>query len=45
MYVEVAIAKEKAKAMPKGSIPALQDELVRRLGKNYSDITVEIKAG
>ncbi len=44
MHVEVDIAKEKAKAMPKGSIPALQDELVRRLGKTYSGITVEIKA-
>ncbi len=44
MHIELSIAKEKAKAMPKGAIPALHDELVRRLDKLYSDITVEIKA-
>ncbi len=43
MHVEVDIAKEKVKAMPKGSISALQDELVRRLEKKYGGITVEIK--
>ncbi|TKI03872.1 DinI-like family protein [Martelella alba] len=43
MHVEVNIEKEKAKAMPKGSITALQDELTRRLRKKYSGIIVEVK--
>ncbi len=43
MHVEVDIAKEKAKGMPKGSIPALQDELTRRLDKRYGWVNVEIK--
>ena len=43
MHVEVDIAKEKAKSMPKGSILALQEELTRRLGKKYGEVIVEIK--
>ncbi len=43
MHVEVDIAKDKAKAMPKGSILALQDELARRLVKKYGEVVVEIK--
>ena len=38
MHVEVDIAKEKAKSMPKGSILALQEELTRRLGKKYGEV-------
>jgi len=44
MHIELNIAKEKAKAMPKGAIPALHDELVRRLDKKFRGVTVEIKA-
>lgn len=43
MRVEVSIAKEKAKAMPKGSITALTDELTKRLRSRYEDVEVIVK--
>ncbi|VVT53870.1 DNA-damage-inducible protein I [Kosakonia radicincitans] len=43
MRVEVSIAKEKAKAMPKGSISALTEELTKRLSSRYEDIEVVVK--
>lgn len=44
MRVEVSIAKEKAKAMPKGSLNALTEELTKRLGSRYEDVEVIVKA-
>lgn len=38
MRVEVSIAKEKAKAMPKGSISALTEEMTKRLTSRYEDV-------
>lgn len=43
MIVEVSIAKEKAKGMPKGSVDALREELTKRLSQNYSDFQVVVK--
>lgn len=43
MIVEVTISKEKVKAMPKGSVDALRDELLKRLGKKYEDLEVIVK--
>ena len=43
MRVEVSIAKEKAKAMPKGSINALTEELTKRLSSRYDDVEVIVK--
>lgn len=43
MIVEVSIAKEKAKGMPKGSVDALREELTKRLSQNYSDLQVVVK--
>ncbi|WP_324029245.1 DinI-like family protein [Pantoea sp. JZ2] len=44
MIVEVTIAKEKVKAMPKGAVDALRDELIKRLAKRYEDLEVIVKA-
>lgn len=33
MRIEICIAKEKICKMPKGSVPALQQEMLRRVGK------------
>lgn len=44
MIVEVTIAKEKVKSMPKGSVDALRDELIKRLGSRYEDLEVIVKA-
>ena len=43
MKVEISIAKEKAKSMPKGSIDALRIELIRRLDLLYPEIEIVIK--
>ncbi|MFU8368877.1 DinI-like family protein [Raoultella ornithinolytica] len=43
MRVEISIAKEKAKAMPKGSVNALIDELTKRLSPRYPDVEVIVK--
>lgn len=43
MRVEVTIAKEKAAAMPKGSISALTQELAKRLSSRYSGVEVVVK--
>ncbi|QAB30880.1 DinI-like family protein [Pantoea ananatis] len=43
MIVEVTIAKEKVKAMPKGSVEALRDELLKRLSKKFEDLEVIVK--
>ncbi|MFB5952138.1 DinI-like family protein [Klebsiella pasteurii] len=43
MRVEISIAKEKAKAMPKGSVDALIDELTKRLSPRYPDVEVIVK--
>lgn len=43
MRVEVTIAKEKAAAMPKGSISALTQELLRRLSSRYPGVDVIVK--
>ncbi|HFN0788416.1 TPA: DinI-like family protein [Klebsiella variicola subsp. variicola] len=43
MRVEISIAKEKVKAMPKGSIEALIDELTKRLSPRYPGVEVIVK--
>lgn len=43
MRVEISIAKEKAGKMPKGSIPALQEEMTRRISRQYDDVEVVVK--
>lgn len=43
MRIEISIAKEKAKAMPKGSMEALRDEMTRRVSKRYEDVDVVVK--
>ncbi|EMJ4788478.1 DinI-like family protein [Klebsiella oxytoca] len=43
MRVEISIAKEKAGKMPKGSMPALQEEMTRRISKKYNDVEVIVK--
>ena len=44
MRVEICIAKEKISKMPIGSVPALQQEMLRRLGKRYDDADVIVKS-
>ncbi|KEA51567.1 damage-inducible protein DinI [Mangrovibacter sp. MFB070] len=44
MRVEISIAREKAKAMPKGSIDALKTEMTKRLSARYEDVEVIVKA-
>ncbi|MBK0018886.1 DinI-like family protein [Kosakonia sp. S42] len=43
MRVEITITREKAKAMPKGSINALTEELTRRLSSKYANVEVIVK--
>lgn len=43
MIVEITIAKEKVKGMPKGSVDALRAELTNRLSPKYHDIQVIVK--
>lgn len=43
MRVEISIAKEKAKAMPNGSMEALREEMTRRVSKRYEDVDVIVK--
>lgn len=43
MRVEISIAREKAKAMPKGSIDALTQEMTKRLSARYEDVEVIVK--
>ena len=44
MRVEICIAKEKISKMPKGSVPALQQEMLRRVSKRYDDVDVIVKS-
>ncbi|HGO5393652.1 TPA: DinI-like family protein [Klebsiella michiganensis] len=44
MIVEISIAKEKAKAMPKGSMEALKEEMTRRVSTRYPDVEVIVKS-
>ncbi len=44
MRVEICISKEKFSKMPKGSVPALQQEMLRRLRKRYEDVEVVVKS-
>ncbi len=44
MRIEICIAKEKFSKMPKGSVPALQQEMLRRLRKRYEDVEVVVKS-
>ncbi|HBC3216991.1 TPA: DinI-like family protein [Escherichia coli] len=44
MRVEICIAKEKFSKMPKGSVPALQQEMLRRISKRYNDVDVIVKS-
>ncbi|EEX9004141.1 DinI-like family protein [Escherichia coli] len=44
MRVEICIAKEKFSKMPKGSVPALQQEMLRRISKRYDDVDVIVKS-
>ncbi|HAU9084975.1 TPA: DinI-like family protein, partial [Escherichia coli] len=44
MRVEICIDKEKISKMPKGSVPALQQEMLRRVGKRYDDVDVIVKS-
>ncbi|EEV8850482.1 DinI-like family protein [Escherichia coli] len=44
MRVELCIAKEKISKMPKGSVPALQQEMLRRISKRYDDVDVIVKS-
>jgi len=41
--VEISIAREKAKAMPKGSMDALSQEMIKRLSARYEDVEVIVK--
>lgn len=43
MRVEISIAREKAKAMPKGSMDALSQEMIKRLSARYEDVEVIVK--
>lgn len=43
MIVEISIAKEKAKAMPKGSMEALKEEMTQRVSTRYPDVEVIVK--
>ncbi|HAL7868418.1 TPA: DinI-like family protein [Escherichia coli] len=44
MRIEICIAKEKFSKMPKGSVPALQQEMSRRIRKRYDDVEVIVKS-
>ncbi|EFI6844336.1 DinI family protein [Escherichia coli] len=44
MRVEICIAKEKISKMPKGSVPALQQEMLRQTSKRYDDVEVIVKS-
>ncbi|EFA6357514.1 DinI-like family protein [Escherichia coli] len=44
MRVEICIAKEKISKMPKGSAPALQQEMLRQISKRYDDVEVIVKS-
>ncbi|EHL6282927.1 DinI-like family protein [Escherichia coli] len=44
MRIEICIAKEKISKMPKGSVPALQQEMLRRINKRYDDVDVIVRA-
>lgn len=44
MRIEICIAKEKFSKMPKGSVPALQKEMLRRVSKRYDDVDVIVKS-
>ncbi|MDA6224582.1 DinI-like family protein [Escherichia coli] len=44
MRVESCIAKEKISKMPKGSVPALQQEILRRIRKRYDNAEIIIKS-
>ncbi|EEC8802236.1 DinI-like family protein [Escherichia coli] len=44
MRIEICIAKEKFSKMPKGSVPALQQEMLRRIRKRYDDAEVIVKS-
>ncbi|HFU7876568.1 TPA: DinI-like family protein, partial [Escherichia coli] len=44
MRIEICIAKEKFSKMPKGSVPALQQEMSRRIRKQYDDVEVIVKS-
>ncbi|HFV5509757.1 TPA: DinI-like family protein, partial [Escherichia coli] len=44
MRIEICIAKEKFSKMPKGSVPALQQEMSRRTRKRYDDVEVIVKS-
>ncbi|EPR7267791.1 DinI-like family protein [Escherichia coli] len=44
MRVEICIAKEKFSKMPKGSVPALQQEMHRRISQRYNDAEVIVKS-
>ncbi|EKH3942455.1 DinI-like family protein, partial [Escherichia coli] len=44
MRVEICIAKEKISKMPKGSVSALQQEMLRRVSKRYDDVDVIVRA-
>ncbi|ANE62518.1 DinI-like family protein [Escherichia coli] len=44
MRVEICIAKEKISKMPKGSVPALQQEMLRQISKRYDNVEVIVKS-
>ena len=44
MRIEICIAKEKMTKMPTGSVPALQQEMLRRVSKRYDDVDVIVKS-
>lgn len=44
MRIEICIAKEKFSKMPKGSVPALQQEILRRVSKRYDNVDVIVKS-
>ncbi|EFC1657070.1 DinI family protein [Escherichia coli] len=44
MRIEICIAKETFSKMPKGSVPALQQEMLRRVSKRYDDVDVIVKS-
>ena len=44
MRVEIYIAKEKISKRPKGSVPALQQEMLRQISKRYDDVEVIVKS-
>ena len=44
MRIEICIAKEKITKMPKGSVPALQQEILRRISKRYNNVDVIVKS-